>query len=61
MAMKLAHLKTYWTTDDAHAIISLLDELRDVLWAAYGPDIVEQQRGQCTENQEEEFDDIIDF
>ena len=41
--MRFSTLKTHWTPDDAHAILSLLDELRDVLWATYVADIVEHQ------------------
>lgn len=38
---KLTYLKTHWTPEDAHSILSLLDELRDVLWNTYGNDIIE--------------------
>ncbi|MGS2724914.1 hypothetical protein ACVBEJ_14330 [Porticoccus sp. GXU_MW_L64] len=47
--MKLTQLKTHYTPEEAHSVLSLLDELRDTLWNAYGPDIVEhyqQQHGQ---------------
>lgn len=44
MSMKLSQLRTYWDADDAYLIISFLDELRDVLWATYGAEIIEQQQ-----------------
>ncbi len=48
--MKLTQLKTHWTADDAYAVISFLDELRDVLWAAYGDDIIAMQRDALAEH-----------
>ena len=42
--MQLSQLRTYWTADDAHLAISFLDELRDTLWATYGPEIIEQRQ-----------------
>ncbi len=35
MSMKLSQLRTYWSADDAHLIISFLDELRETLWATH--------------------------
>lgn len=46
MTMKFSQLKTHWTPDDAHAILSLLDELRDALWNTYGAEIIELQHKQ---------------
>ena len=48
--MRFSQLRTYWTADDAHMILSFLDELRESLWSTYGPDIIEQQQ---QENQRE--------
>jgi len=42
--MRLSQLRTHWTADDAHLILSFLDELKDVVWATYGAEIIEQQR-----------------
>ncbi len=44
MTMKLTYLTTYWDAADAYAVITFLDELRDVLWATHGEQIVEMQR-----------------
>ena len=63
MTMKFTQLKTHWTAEDAHAVLSLLDELRDALWETYGADIIEQQQ---REHQYELFgqedeSDVINF
>jgi hypothetical protein len=50
--MKLSQLITYWGPEDAFTIITFLDELRDVLWAVYGEEIVEHQRGLLQEQNE---------
>lgn len=55
MSMKITRLATYWTADDAHLVISFLDELRDLLWEAYGSDICEAQR-----NDAERMAEVID-
>lgn len=47
--MRLSYLKTHWTPEDAHAILSLLDELRDVLWHTYGNDIIDHYQQQYAE------------
>ena len=44
MTMKLTQLKTHWTAGDAGMIIAFLDDLKDLIWSAYGPDIIEQHR-----------------
>jgi hypothetical protein len=44
MSMKFTQLTTRWTADDAHCVIEFLDELRDVLWASYGDQIIEMQQ-----------------
>jgi hypothetical protein len=44
MSMNFSQLRTYWEADDAHLVISFLDELRDTLWATYGAEIIEQQQ-----------------
>jgi len=43
MTMRFSHLKTHWNADDAYAIITFLDELRDALWETYGVDIIEDK------------------
>jgi hypothetical protein len=48
MTMKLTQLKTHWTAADAHTVITFLDELRDLIWATYGDDIVEMLQDATT-------------
>lgn len=65
MVMKLSQLKTHWTADDAYSVLSLLDELRDVLWETYGAEIVEQQQQahqkDIIETRKIDANDVIDF
>ena len=51
--MKHAYLKTHWTPEEAHFILSFLDELRDLIWSTYGSEITEFYQNQC---QSEESD-----
>lgn len=41
MSMRLSYLRTYLSPDEADTIMTFLDELKDVLWASYGADIIE--------------------
>lgn len=65
MVMRLSQLKTHWTADDAYTVLSLLDELRDVLWETYGAEIVEQQHQAhqkgILESRKIDTNDVIDF
>ena len=44
MTMRLSQLRTYLTADDAHQIISFLDDLRETLWSTYGAQINDQKQ-----------------
>ena len=67
MTMRLTQLTTYWNADDANTVIDFLDELRDVLWASYGDEIIEmrQAASQSSLGDDEspgpELDDKITF
>lgn len=67
MTMKLMQLKTHWNADEAHAVISFLDELRELLWATYGDDIIEMLQDATSHNvqgddpDDPEFNDDIGF
>ena len=67
MTMKVTHLTTYWTSDEAATVIDFLDILRDALWETYGKQITEMHREACDNrtpdiNQcELGFDDEIPF
>ena len=44
MPMKVTRLTTYWSLDEAAAVIDLLDRLRDALWETYGEQITRMHR-----------------
>jgi hypothetical protein len=35
-------IPTYWTPEQAAAVFELIEEIRDRIWAAYGPAIQEE-------------------
>ncbi len=70
--MKITQLRTYWDAGEAHMVIEFLDELRDVLWSAYGQEIIAMHAEDAgNENRtgirhddgqtDLEFDDKIEF
>ncbi|PID55447.1 hypothetical protein CSB45_15995 [candidate division KSB3 bacterium] len=62
--MKHIYLKTHWTPEEAHLMLSLLDELRDQIWTSYGSEMIESYQTQHhAEDHEydEAIDDIIPF
>ena len=66
MTMKLSQLKTHWNAGDAHMVISFLDELKDMLWASYGEEIIEMHRsetdcGELGDGDEYPADNNIEF
>ena len=44
MNTKSTLLSHSWSADEAHKIISFLDQLGNLLWDAYGVEIIEQHR-----------------
>jgi hypothetical protein len=58
--MRLSHLKTHWTPEEAHTVLTFLDDVRDTLWQAYGNSIVEHYRLQQAAQQEEDDSDFED-
>ena len=65
--MRLTQRVTHWEPDEALAMIQLLDQLKELLWSAYGEEIVrqvytEQQHRKLDEEQLAlEFEDPIRF
>lgn len=60
MNMKFTQLTTHWTADDAYCVIAFLDELRDVLWASYGDQIIEmRQQATAQPPPSDERDDVF--
>lgn len=39
MSMRIIRIATYLTPEDAHSLIAFLDDVRDSLMVAYGPEI----------------------
>ena len=66
MTMNTIRLRTYWNADDAHLVISFLDELRDLLWESYGDEIIAMHQSLAEDaarnnGQTDLFDDKIEF
>lgn len=66
MSLKITRLRTHWSADEAHLVISFLDELRDMLWETYGDKIVAMYADMAKHDLEERqtelpFDDNIEF
>jgi len=65
--MKTHRLSTYWTPDDAEAVITFLAEIRDLLWQCYRDEIIEMHRQESSNNptdteiEGQPFDDEINF
>jgi hypothetical protein len=55
--MKPFTLPTYWTADQALAVVDLLDELREHLWAIYELRLLEAYRDDRAADPAEPFDD----
>jgi hypothetical protein len=43
MTMRLTQLPMHWEADEALAMIQLLDQFKDLLWSAYGEEIIRQE------------------
>jgi hypothetical protein len=61
MTMKVTRLYTHWDADQAHTVITFLDELRDQLCEIYGDQIVEMRRAASLDNRVEEQQTELDF
>lgn len=72
MVMTITQLRTHWDAGDAYLVIEFLDELGDLLWTAYGEEIIamhqsEVERAVAEDNMrnngqtEWSFEDPIEF
>lgn len=67
MSMRLTQLATHWEPDEALAMIQFLDQLKEMLWSAYGEEIVRQEYANQEHQKPHEdqltldFDDQIPF
>lgn len=62
--MKILKITTYWSPEEADCIYQLLDELKEVIWEAYGEEIVkmyQEMNDEKTKVQLKGFDDEIQF
>ena len=67
MPMKIMKLPAYWDAADEQLVIGFLDDLRDLLVATYGDEIIEMHRRMAQSNTLDEgqaelpFNDPIGF
>jgi hypothetical protein len=40
-------IPAYWTPEQALAVVELLEDLRDLIWSHYGPQLRDECREQC--------------
>jgi hypothetical protein len=65
--MRLTRLATHWEPDESFGMLQRLDQLKELLWSAYGEEIIRQEytEQKHREHHEEqltlEFDDPIRF
>lgn len=62
--MKILKITTYWSPEEADCIYQLLDELKEVIWEAYGEEILkmyQEMNDEKTKVQLKGFDDEIQF
>jgi len=51
--MKTLRITTYWTTEQAEDMFTLLDDLKTAIWQSYGEDIVTMHRKIAFEQKKE--------
>lgn len=62
--MKLMQVSSHWSPEEAHSMLTLLDELRDTIWNNYSEEIIEYCRQESVQEPPsfaEIDDDIIPF
>jgi hypothetical protein len=59
--MRLTQLATHWEPDEALAMIQLLDQLKELLWSAYGEEIVRQEYAEQKQRKHHEEQLALDF
>jgi hypothetical protein len=53
-------IPAYWTPEQAFAVVELLDDLRDRIWAHYSAQLLDQYREQYTSVDSHRTDDATD-
>jgi hypothetical protein len=54
-------IPTYWTPEQAFAVVELLDDLRDRIWAHYTTQLLDQYREQYGPADDHQTDDATDI
>ncbi len=54
------NIPAYWTPEQAFAVVELLDDLRDLIWAHYGLQLLDQYREQYGPADSDHTDDTTD-
>jgi len=53
-------IPAYWTPEQAFAVVELLDDLRDRIWAHYSAQLLDQYREQYRPSDSHHTDDATD-
>jgi hypothetical protein len=53
-------IPAYWTPEQAFAVVELLDDLRDLIWAHYSVQLLDQYREQYRHADNDHPDDDLD-
>ena len=54
------NIPAYWTPEQAFAVVELLDDLRDRIWAHYSTQLLDQYREQYSTTDSDHTDDTTD-
>ncbi len=61
MTMKINQIVTYLEPDQAIDIINFMEQLKEVLWSAYGEEIIAMQQNDGHDNHRDEKQLSLDF
>lgn len=55
MSMRILKLTTYWSAEEAHDVLTFLDELRDQLLGAYEEDIIRMRTAEVDQEAQQQL------
>lgn len=61
MSMKVTRIHTWWTADQADAVIGFIDELREQLCATYGDQIIEMRLAELKQEERDSAQGQLDL
>lgn len=61
MSWTVTRINTYWSAEQAGEVISLLDELRDQLWASHGEKIITMRLEELEYRERNDMQGTLDF